>query len=545
MSPSIKQRFIMIHVTMLLVPVALMGVIITLLVRQDIEQRVHEEQSTAIDSIKRQVVDRHTRAIRNVLSALAEEQDLWRMFDDPDVRARIHEDWEVVQEIFPERAWIYYGDRHNRISVVPQWDAPPEYDLRQRPWYVAAKETGRLTWVQPYTEYTTGETIFSASIPVTNDEGEFTGVLAIDTFLKEFFTDMRLQAREEASELLVVTESGSAFSLAPEAPGTVEPDASYPWNELFESPGEDGYIQLGDRQYHAVYTELSPLPFFLVSLTPRSAVFEEIIPLLSIIVTFTVLALLVSGGGSVHLARYVVRNIRSLNSYMNEVTGGKLTTKTCVDGEDEFLSLNTYLNSMVRTLSQQIENHRRTGEELADRNEQLDRLVNRDGLTRIANHRAFYETLREEWSRMHREKRPLSLLFIDIDFFKQYNDLYGHQAGDECLREFASLLQETARRPADLAARYGGEEFVVLLPNTSSAGAEETALRFQRRLAELRIPHERSAVAPHLTCSIGVATTVPDRSHSMDEFVAGADRAVYLAKRRGRNRIAFARSAES
>ena len=175
--------------------------------------------------------------------------------------------------------------------------------------------------------------------------------------------------------------------------------------------------------------------------------------------------------------------------------------------------------------------------ELAERNDELDRLANMDGLTRIANRRYFDQIMAREWKRLARDKKPLSLLFIDLDYFKQYNDQYGHQAGDECLKQIGKVLHEQARRPADLAARYGGEEFVVLLPDTDAHGARTIADSVRTSLLKCRIPHEASPVADCLTCSIGVATAIPSGTMPLGEFIAEADQALYQAKSQGRNRV--------
>lgn len=538
MSSSIKNRFINIHALMLFIPIILMGVLITIFVWEEIEQRFHQEQTSTLNSIKTQVVDRHVHAMESALAAIAKDKELWRLFDEKTVKDKVRHDWRLVQDIFPKRAWIYYGDRKNRIFVIPEWVPPSDYDLRQRPWYTTAKKAGKLTWVQPYGEYITDEMVFTAAIPITNDEGEFTGVLAIDTFLQEFVKGMRTQALEETSELFIVTNEGTALSLSSKKRKDMRSRESYQWDKLFSRPGDSGYVRFNNTTYYGAYQELSPLPFRLVSLTPRSAIFSEILPLLSIIAVFTVIVLLVTGAGSMYIARYVIRNIQSLNDYMYDITQGKLSTRTCVSGDDEFLSMNSYMNTMVDTLARQIEQHRHTSNELSERNRQLDQLVKIDGLTRITNHRFFFETLRYEWDRMRREQRPISLLFIDIDFFKQYNDLYGHQSGDACLRQFASILEEVTRRPADMAARYGGEEFVVLLPNTPLDGAQEIGEMIQEKLERLGIIHEKSEVSQYLTCSIGIVSMVPDGNYSIDGFISAADIAAYKAKSQGRNRIA-------
>ena len=175
--------------------------------------------------------------------------------------------------------------------------------------------------------------------------------------------------------------------------------------------------------------------------------------------------------------------------------------------------------------------------ELETRNRELARLVNIDGLTQIANRRYFDTYLNQEWRRLAREQQHVSLIFIDIDYFKLYNDYYGHQAGDDCLKQVAHVFAQVARRPADLAARYGGEEFVTLLPNTDEHGAERVAKDIQEILRQLQIPHAQSTVSSSVTCSMGIACTIPNQAVSVDTFVAIADEALYLAKAQGRNQM--------
>lgn len=173
----------------------------------------------------------------------------------------------------------------------------------------------------------------------------------------------------------------------------------------------------------------------------------------------------------------------------------------------------------------------------------LQNLAAHDGLTGIANRRAFDERLALEWARGARERYPVSLLLLDVDFFKRYNDGYGHQQGDECLRKVAATMAGTVLRGSDLSARYGGEEFVVLMPNTSARGAKAVAERVCARISELRMPHAHSDVAAHVTVSIGVATIHPQPGDDADLLVAAADGALYAAKHAGRNQVVMANEA--
>jgi diguanylate cyclase (GGDEF)-like protein len=172
-------------------------------------------------------------------------------------------------------------------------------------------------------------------------------------------------------------------------------------------------------------------------------------------------------------------------------------------------------------------------------NRELTRLSAVDGLTGIANRRQFDEALLREWRRCLREREPLSLLMVDVDYFKQYNDGYGHQAGDECLKTVAATLRGKLRRPADIVARYGGEEFAAVLPDTAQEGAVRVAESMNSAIQQLGIPHEGS-VFGSLTVSVGVATLIPLQVEGLPRLLGAADWALYEAKREGRNCVRVA-----
>jgi len=170
-------------------------------------------------------------------------------------------------------------------------------------------------------------------------------------------------------------------------------------------------------------------------------------------------------------------------------------------------------------------------------NERLKHLTFQDGLTGIANRRHFDEELLQESLRAKRDKTPLSLIMLDIDYFKAFNDTYGHLKGDDCLKIVTSILMKTLKRPADLLARYGGEEFAVVLPNTGEAGAVLLAEKLRANIENAGILHINSLCADYVTVSLGVVTRCSEQEDTPDNMILAADLALYRSKREGRNRV--------
>jgi diguanylate cyclase (GGDEF)-like protein/PAS domain S-box-containing protein len=170
-------------------------------------------------------------------------------------------------------------------------------------------------------------------------------------------------------------------------------------------------------------------------------------------------------------------------------------------------------------------------------NDELLRLAALDDLTQIANRRRFDDRLTQEWRRAQRDETSLAVIICDIDFFKNYNDSYGHLRGDDTLYTVAQAIQATLKRPMDLVARYGGEEFAVILPATDAEGAERVAFQIKTAVDELQIAHKSSRTSEYVTLSFGVAAVVPSNGLSSKRLIEAADQVLYRAKAKGRNRI--------
>lgn len=191
-----------------------------------------------------------------------------------------------------------------------------------------------------------------------------------------------------------------------------------------------------------------------------------------------------------------------------------------------------------------ISERKKNEQELLRLQKELEALSLKDDLTGIPNRRMFNAILEKEWAHARRSQQPLSLILLDIDYFKQYNDCYGHIQGDECLKSVAEALDEASVRATDFIARFGGEEFVVVLPETDAESAITLAEKYRSLIEQLGIVHEQSGVARVLTASLGVGTIIPAVDADPTAFIEAIDRLLYRAKKNGRNRVEYIRDGD-
>jgi diguanylate cyclase (GGDEF)-like protein len=243
-----------------------------------------------------------------------------------------------------------------------------------------------------------------------------------------------------------------------------------------------------------------------------------------ITITFVMLLLVL-----LMLNRGIFKPLKRILQGIEHYRGGELETNIQPSGLRELHTLGDTFNSMIEQIRHDID--------------ELERHSNSDGLTGLSNRRYFEQQLKVEWSRATRKLMPISVLFIDIDYFKRYNDHFGHLQGDDCLRRVAEAIKHAVKRDIDVAARYGGEEFVIMLPETDLVGAEQVARELQQAIRKLHIEHPGSNVEPFVTLSIGIASHIPRFPENPEELLHAADTALYQAKEHGRNRIGKAASA--
>lgn len=481
------------------------------------------------------------------------------------------------------------GRRTDRLKVET-----PAYDPRTRPWYRAAirgrtgSDRKTAVWTPIYSGFTPGTVFIAASQPLYDAAGTLMGVssadlslLGIQTFLAQ--TPVSPNGRIfliERSGLLVATSTQEPLfqRVAGERPERISVSKSQ--TPLIQATGQflqqSGGLQSIDRprsfrfKFGHEWEIVQVLPFdqprgldwLIVIVLPKSDVMErfETGTRMTILLCLAALAAVIAL--NTIISRWLVQPLIDLNQASARIAQGDFSNPVRPASIWEFSILADSFNRMSQEIQQsrsQLEDYSRSLEEkignrtealrqeirqrmavetaLQAANQELQNLAYLDGLTQIANRRRFDERLKQEWRNMRRSQLPLSLILCDVDYFKQYNDAYGHQAGDDCLRQVAKVISQAIRRPSDIAARYGGEEFAVLLPSTTLEGATNVANLMQTQIKSLQMPHCQSQVSQYLTVSFGVACLIPSEDCSPEQLLQEVDRALYQAKIAGRDRV--------
>jgi diguanylate cyclase (GGDEF)-like protein len=498
-----------------------------------------------------------------------------------------------LQISISNRANRYYGhyfatNQQGQKTKLLKVESPP-YDPRKRPWYQEAIAARKPVWNKIYAGFTPGTVFIAASQPLYDPQGKLVGVSGTDISLlniQKFLVDNPISPSGqvfviERSGLLVASSSQEApFQLKAGHPAQrvhvlasntpiIRSTATFLQQQIqdLSSLKQSKKFRLQQEQ-QSHFVQVIPfqmkggLNWLIVMVVPESDVMGQIQTgtrttiLICLVAVLSVILL------NAWISRRLVRSIQGLRDASQQITQGNLSQQVNNSKVQEFAILARSFNQMSQELElsrQQLENYSRSLEQkvnertqelqteiqqrrmaeaaLQAANRELEMLVYLDGLTQIANRRRFDEWLKREWAVSKREQVPLSLIICDVDYFKQYNDTYGHQLGDDCLCFIASAVAQAVRRPADLAARYGGEEFVVLLQNTSTEGAIEVAKAIQMNVQQLRIPHARSQVNKFVTLSFGITSCIPREEMRSEDFIENADRALYQAKQAGRNRF--------
>ncbi len=306
----------------------------------------------------------------------------------------------------------------------------------------------------------------------------------------------------------------------------------------YENKSPDATMGRGNIRVVAVYSQIPSTNWFVINTIPYDSLIAEARSVRNTITLIGSLGLIAAIFLSFVTGRSILDPLKQLMKLIQQAETGSVQVRMTHEGNDELTVLSQKFIDMSVKISRENELleervHERTLA-LEKANQTLAELSATDALTGIANRRQFDEVLANEWRRAARLSQPLALAMIDIDWFKKYNDHYGHQAGDECLRRVATLLQLCVLRPGDLVARYGGEEFVFVATATDGPNALRIARNFCETLQSQALPHAMSSFAC-VTASIGVAAMVADQDHLPEALLRAADHALYQAKALGRN----------
>ncbi|MEG4007224.1 diguanylate cyclase [Microcoleus sp. Pol11C1] len=472
----------------------------------------------------------------------------------------------VIDEVSPRtnyQSYSYSTDlRGNRQQLI--YKAP--YQPLSEDWYIQAVKSGKPIWSNIYNWDGSPDVIsISAALPVYDDRQQLIAVMGVDFQLSNISYFLhKLKASQMAKIVILERDGNIVASSSSERPFTIvgkrakRLKAAASTDPLIRSLAANlqkkfgnfhcikaGYslnMQFEGKQYHTLvnpWQDKYGLDWLIVVAIPESDLMAQIDAntRTTIVLCFTALAFATILG--IYTSRWITRPILKLQQATVAIASGELDRSVDVKGIREIEGLARSFNEMasqLKTSFTELEDRvaERT-EALQQANQKLLQLASSDELTQIANRRHFNECLKKEWHRHLREQKFLALILIDIDYFKFYNDSYGHQCGDECLFQVAQAIDRFPKRAADLVARYGGEEFVVILPNTPPEGALKCAELLRTAVLSLAIPHAKSAVSPYVTLSLGVAALIPTSDNKPENLIAEADEALYQAKKLGRN----------
>jgi diguanylate cyclase (GGDEF)-like protein len=497
---------------------------------------------------------------------------------------------QPLQLSVSNRSTQYFGTYHatlppGKLGSVLKIERPA-FDPRPRPWYRKAIAAKGPIWTPIYAGFTPGTIFVAASLPLYDPADRLVGVVATDLSLTAIQTFLAKTKVSPASQLFLIERSGLLVSSSSqEAPfrkvGDRPPEqisALESKNELIRTTTQALQRQTDLQQLRQPqsfrFTDHQPrfvkvvplngqgLDWLIVIVIPEADVMGQIhqntLTTIGLCAAAVALAIAVNNRISRHLSRPII----GLSQASQRIAQGdwrpvpvysridELATlaesfqqmsqeiqQSRQQLEDYSASLEQTVNDRTQALQAEIQQRASAERQLQTANRQLQDLAYRDGLTQIANRRYFDQRLAEEWFRLKREQQPIALILCDVDHFKTYNDSYGHQQGDDCLRAVAQAIAQAIKRPPDLVARYGGEEFVIILPNTNLAGAIAVASRVRDEIHQLGLPHRASSVGNQVTMSLGVASQIPSDSTTAEALLEQADQALYQAKQTGRDRV--------
>lgn len=344
---TIRSKYLLILYLVILVPIiALVGFSYYYSFRLLIDYK-QETQRNSLISFRNMVAYRHMEDMERVLGILGNDPQLYRMTTNDKIAEEILADWALVMDLYPYRAWVYYGDNRNRIVVYPDWTPDDDYDLRERPWYINSLNQDGIVWSPPFLEYVSGKVVLTASKAVYH-QGEMQGVIAIDTFLEDFLTLFQMEIQRFSEVLLLVDQDHQVIA------------SNYDEFQQIELPMEDilsesvTEIALFDESYLISHITIPPLEWHLLGLLPQRELLEDTRAIQISIGVILAASIVLAGFVAYVLSSYITGNIKRINDYMAQIMEGDYQIRYCVKGNDEFHHMNRQLNDMTSKLANSI-----------------------------------------------------------------------------------------------------------------------------------------------------------------------------------------------
>jgi diguanylate cyclase (GGDEF)-like protein len=442
----------------------------------------------------------------------------------------------------------------------------PDFNATTRGWFKQAQTKEKLSWYPVY-KYKPYESLgVGVSVPVYK-ENKLLGVATGDVALTQIARYLQSLPVGKSGVSFVAEPSGELIASSLNAPvfrvdgdkvtRTSLSDHRDPrirqageWLKATRGETNRAFIEIENERYLIElrhYQDNNGLHLLIGVLLPEHDFSSSLLANVKLTAWLTLIIAIIGAAFGIALTNRLIRPIAQINQQASRLANREWSAESKVDTSTPIRELNTLgtnFNAMAKQLQEAFINLEarvaaRT-RELEAANNELAKIATQDGLTHIANRRRFDEFLQQEWLRCTRQNQPISILMLDVDHFKGYNDTYGHPAGDQVLIQIAALCEAQTGRSTDLTARYGGEEFVIVLSHTDAAGALQVAQSINKFVQSLAIPHASSATADVVTISIGVATAQPSGISNPATLIASADSALYAAKNNGRNRVEVA-----
>ena len=448
------------------------------------------------------------------------------------IRGRLYEYLGSLHERFSDFDQLLVLDLQGRVvaSSVPV----PSQPRLPTDWLRTLRVESQLVG-EPFWDNTAAKSKLLVAVPVQRPDGRVIGAFAAELNLRPIQRVLRTFASDTTSGIYLLNAEGALVASSRDAPSQLT-KATLKRSVLQRLTQQDGdassYVNFDGEHVLGSLKRVPQVQWTILAETPADAAFREVGRFRNVAMLVIASLLLVVAAAAYRIGDIISRPLVRLANGARAVAAGDYEVDLPVAGSDEVALLTKVFNGMVWRLREGKMELDASTERLRLQNEELEKLSLTDGLTGLANRRYLVQRLNEEALRFRRTKKEFAILMADVDHFKQYNDTFGHPAGDEVLKKVARLLQASVRE-LDCVARYGGEEFCVMLPETSAEGAAILAERICESVATTEFPGQK------ITLSLGVAS-LPDNGDTPDAVIAAADEALYQAKREGRNRVVSA-----